>query len=201
MKFIITESQHKRLLSEQKVYTSQTEYDKAMIIYNKELDKYNKLLKQIEDIKKNSNVKKKVPKKTSPGRKVRSWVALRGSDVATSTVANASQTTVNMGIKTLESIKKPVKPKLKLPVNSPAPPVNNTPIVTPPKKEEPIKTNFSATFGQDGKQETRYFKNFDEWKSFHDKNLDKWGYVSGETNNAESYGRSWLKGTPSDWGL
>ena len=48
MKFIITESQHNRLLSEQKVYTSQAEYDKAMTRYEDGLKIYEseKLLKE-----------------------------------------------------------------------------------------------------------------------------------------------------------
>lgn len=41
MKFIITESQHRRLLSEQDVFTNKEEYDKAMRIYEIRMKYYN----------------------------------------------------------------------------------------------------------------------------------------------------------------
>jgi hypothetical protein len=81
------------------------------------------------------------------------------------------------------------------------PPVNDNPVVIPPKKVEPLNTKFSATFGQDGKQETRYFKNFDEWNRFYESVKGKFGFMNGNHNKSKTEASMLLKGIPSDWGL
>jgi hypothetical protein len=81
------------------------------------------------------------------------------------------------------------------------PPVNDNPVVIPPKKVEPLNTKFSATFGQDGKQETRYFKNFDEWNRFYESVKGKFGFMNGNHNKSKTEASMLLKGVPSDWGL
>lgn len=109
---------------------------------------------------------------------------------------------------------KPRKKVVKPPVSNKKPPISNfsqpsppispvspKPIETPTEKIEPIKTNFFATFGQDGKQETRYFKTFDEWKKFYDSVNGKFGFVNGRYNNYKTEASVLLKGTPEDWGL
>jgi hypothetical protein len=102
------------------------------------------------------------------------------------------------------------KPNIITPPKKEKPPIINnvstgsTPSVsteTPTKKIEPIKTDFSATFGQDGKQETRYFKTFDEWKKFFDSVNGKFGYMRANYNQSKTEASVLLKGTPEDWGL
>lgn len=102
--------------------------------------------------------------------------------------------------------KKPKKVCIKPPVVNKTPIVSATPVnnvvtntITKPNPPEPIKTNFSVTFGQDGKQQTIYFKTFNEWKKFDDSVRGKWGYMHSNYNQAESEGSTLLKGTPEDW--
>lgn len=115
MKFIITENQYSRLLLEQKVYTSKTEYDNAMIKYEKDLKQYNidyqnyknRLNKWITDVKST-----RIPLKASPGRKI-TWLT---SD---------NQTNLNKIPKPIFNKKKPTKPIYKEQLK-PKPPIINS---------------------------------------------------------------------------
>jgi hypothetical protein len=251
MKIIITENQYSKLLSEQQVYTSETEYNNAIKVYEKKMSFYylSQKVKQKLDLAYNKTSVKYYKLGTLDSLIEHYGLDMNDSDQDYKTLANSYKTIKSLGLnfkiisylfwfsmtvskrwyidekikyqisyndfknqkrvrpKTTKpvyehmlfvfSIDKPEKPILKKPVII----KKESPIIPPAKKPEEVKTDFSATFGQDGKQETRYFKNFDEWKRFHNTNSGKFGYITGETNNANSYGRSLLKGTPEDWGL
>lgn len=247
MKFIINESQYNRLLTEQKVYTGETEYKKALKEFEVLSGIYKDIIgrkKVLDDFYKRWDITDwdlesammkedhmKIKKAYDKARKLKikyqitfyefvfsegilikktKWNGTWSDYDNPNTKFGTGYGQTNFLIPVL-TIGKPVKPVYKKPEPKPVPVVNPTPvqIVTPnvdpvvnnTKPPEPIKTNFSATFGWDGKQETKYFKNFNEWYNFYNSTKGKFGFINANYNNSETEASMSLKGEPSDWGL
>jgi len=58
----------------------------------------------------------------------------------------------------------------------------------------PIQTDFSATWGENGKQETRYFPNYNTWKTFDEMRMPGWMYS--QSTGDRSSGHTTLVGKP-----